>query len=56
MADIVTSHLAGKVDWHQTNTNEVTANTPVGARPPLIALDDEEAFAVALKLWAPPVQ
>ena len=55
MADIVTSRLAGKVDWHQTYTNEVTANTPVGARLPLVALDDEEAFAVAFKtLGSPP--
>ena len=49
MADIVTSRLASNVDWHQTYTNEVTANTPVGARLPLVALDDEEAFAVAIK-------
>jgi hypothetical protein len=55
MADIVTSRLAGKVDWHQTYTNEVTSNTPQGARLPLVAVDDEEALAVAVKtLGSPP--
>jgi hypothetical protein len=49
MADVVTTRLADKVDWHQTYTNEVTANTPHGSRLPLVALDDEEAFAVAVK-------
>jgi Lactate racemase N-terminal domain len=48
VADVVTRRLADKVDWQQTYTNEVTAHTPVGARLPLVALDDEEAFAVAL--------
>lgn len=49
MADIVTRRAADKVDWFQTYTNEVTAHTPHGARLPLVALDDEEAFAVALR-------
>jgi hypothetical protein len=48
MADIVTARLAGKVDWHQTYTNEVTAGTPHGARLPMVALDDEEALAIAV--------
>jgi hypothetical protein len=43
------------VDWHQTYTNEVTSNTPQGARLPLVAVDDEEALAVAVKtLGSPP--
>jgi hypothetical protein len=48
VADVVTQRLADKVDWQQTYTNEVTAHTPRGARLPLVALDDEEALAVAL--------
>lgn len=55
MADIVTTRLAGKIDWHQTYTNDITSGTPVGVRLPLVAIDDEEAFAIAVRtLGVPP--
>jgi hypothetical protein len=56
MADIVTARLAAKIDWHSTYANEVTARLIEGCRLPLVAVDDEEAIAIAaetLSLRAP---
>jgi hypothetical protein len=55
VADVVTTRLAGKIDWHQTYTNEITSGTPQGVRLPLVAIDDEEALAIAVRtLGMPP--
>ena len=55
VADVVTARLASRIDWHTTYTNEMTAGTPAGARLPLVAVDDEEALAIAVRtLGRPP--
>jgi hypothetical protein len=48
LADIVTRRLADDVDWQATYTNEVAARLIEGARLPLVALDDQDALAVAV--------
>ena len=40
--------LADDIDWHATYTNEVAARLIEGARLPLVAVDDEDAIAVAV--------
>ena len=56
MADVVTSRLASRIDWHTTYTNEMTAGTPAGARLPIVAIDDEEALAVAVRTLGRPAR
>ena len=48
MADVVTARLARRVDWYSTYANEVAARLVQGCRLPLVALDDEEALAIAV--------
>jgi hypothetical protein len=49
VADITTRRAAEKIDWFKTYTNHVTARTLAGAKLPLVASTDREAFDLAVR-------
>ena len=49
MAEYITRRFCGKIDHKVTNLNCMTANSPAGARMPIVLEDDRELLAAGIK-------
>ena len=48
-ADVTTQRMLNKIDWTKTYTNMVTAGVINGARLPIVANTDRDAFGIAVR-------